>query len=354
MAQVSTEIDIYKPVGNANTVKRMLNANAERLLQVLPAGLTPERMIRTALLAFSKTPKLLQCTGITILESIINSAVLGLECGGPLGHAYLVPFANTCQLIPGYRGLILLAYQSGLVKSIRAGVVYKDELFEYVEGSQPLLRHVPNIDDERKDSEIRGAWMSCELTTGGIHFDFLSKHRIEKAKAVSKSARNADSPWQKWYSEMAIKTVLKHGLKLVPMSAEKLSRAIELDDADIDPSVDPNGATARKSLNASLNLESAEPTAAPQSDADAKRAAAMDDAYATDIPTALANLFNFAKGKNAKLTRNEFDETMAKCGKIWNCGMHEFTVDDFVNLHNAIASDLFGWDTGEIYAAAGE
>jgi hypothetical protein len=42
---------------------------------------------------------------------------------------------------------------------------------------------------------------------------------IEKRRKVSK-AQSGDSPWAMWPEEMAVKTVIKHGLKLAPASVE--------------------------------------------------------------------------------------------------------------------------------------
>jgi recombination protein RecT len=60
-----------------------------------------------------------------------------------MGEAYLVPYKETCQLIPGYQGLMKLARNSGLVEDIYAHEVRAKDRFEMTLGLERDLIHEP-------------------------------------------------------------------------------------------------------------------------------------------------------------------------------------------------------------------
>src|ERR1700689_137895 len=91
-------------IGTANMMGRLKN--------LLPKGYTPQRLAQIALTVFRNSPKLQQCTAMSILSSFVEAAQLGLELDKNLGHAYLVPFKQECTMIAGYRGYISLAMRT--------------------------------------------------------------------------------------------------------------------------------------------------------------------------------------------------------------------------------------------------
>jgi recombination protein RecT len=90
----------------------------------LPKHMTADRLARIATTEIRKVPKLAACDQASFLGAIMQCAQLGLEPGGALGHAYLIPFdkrqkvngwetvSTEAQLIIGYRGMIDLARRS--------------------------------------------------------------------------------------------------------------------------------------------------------------------------------------------------------------------------------------------------
>src|SRR5689334_9796436 len=102
----------------------------------LPKHMAPERMARVALTEVRKTPALAKCDVRTFIGAVIQLSQLGLEPGGVLGHAYLIPFENRSknttdvQLIIGYRGMIDLARRSGQIQSLQAVIVREGDRFD--------------------------------------------------------------------------------------------------------------------------------------------------------------------------------------------------------------------------------
>src|ERR1051326_6456109 len=86
--------------------------------QALPKHLTPDRFIPTALTAMTRTPKLAECDQASFFAALMTLSQLGLEPDGRRAH--LIPFENRkrgvveCQLIIDYKGLVELAYRSGV------------------------------------------------------------------------------------------------------------------------------------------------------------------------------------------------------------------------------------------------
>ncbi len=138
-----------KQAGPIGTLRSLLEKSASQIKMALPRYMTAERMIRVALTACQRTPDLLACDPLSVVGSVMQAAQLGLETDGVLGHAYLVPFNNRktgrkeCQLIPGYKGLIEVAYRRGRVASVSAHVVYDKDMFSFDFCIEAKLEHKP-------------------------------------------------------------------------------------------------------------------------------------------------------------------------------------------------------------------
>lgn len=209
------------------SVRALLDRAKEQIRMALPRHMSVDRLIRVALTSVQRTPKLLDCNQTSLLGAIVQSAQLGLEPDGVLGHAYLVPYGKEVQLIPGYKGLVMLARRSGEVSSVDARVVYDGDHFRYAFGLEPKLEHVPADRDDETPARPTHAYAVVRLKDGGYQFDVLTFREIE---AVRKRSRAGTSgPWVSDWPEMAKKTVLRRVLKLAPMSVEG-QQAVALDE----------------------------------------------------------------------------------------------------------------------------
>lgn len=224
---------------DTSTLKGMLDASREKLQAVIPRHLNPDRLMRVALVAVSRSTLLQECTVSSILQCVMTGAQLGLDCSGVLGSAYMVPFWNgkakvrEAVFMPGFRGLIDLARRSGEIEDINAHCVYKDDEFDLELGAVPLLKHKPSFESERRDEDIVGAYMVAYLKGNSRpHIEFMPRQDIEKIRRGSKAAFDRDGnptgPWRDWFPEMCRKSVVKRGIKYLPVSVE-LTEAISLD-----------------------------------------------------------------------------------------------------------------------------
>lgn len=206
------------------------------LAEVAPKFLTPERIIKMALIASNRQPKLLDCTGNSILEAVIASVELGLDCSGGLGRAYLVPYGNKATFIVGYLGLMELAWRSDAIKSIQAEVVYKQDRFKYEKGLVNELTHVEDEDGEQLDEDIIGAYTICQFKSGGYHIHYMRRKQIEK---IRQQFAKTDTFWKKHYAAMCKKTVVRAASKFWPLSVESQVAISQLDDGAYSDAVAP-------------------------------------------------------------------------------------------------------------------
>lgn len=198
------------------TIRDLVEKNRTQLTAALPKHLPVDRMVRVFFTALSTTPKLYDCSPRSLLGALIQSAQLGLE-PGVLGHAYLVPFKDEVQFIPGYRGLVDLVRRSGEVSTVMAQVVHSKDHFKFAFGLNPILEHTPS--DQQDRGEPTHVYAVIRLKDGGHLFDVMTKHEIDNHRdRYSKAARNG--PWVTNYDEMAKKTVLRRVCKLAPVSVE--------------------------------------------------------------------------------------------------------------------------------------
>ena len=226
-----------------NSLKQLLESRRDSIAAVLPKHLDADRLLKIALVAVSKNELLMKCSQTSILQSVMTAAQLGLDCGGALGSAYLVPFwqnqknAYECQLVLGYRGLIDLARRSGQIVSIEARIVYANDTFDLdysIDGAR--LTHKPCLDGE--PGEMRLVYGVATLKDGGHQFELMTKAQIEKIRMISQTGKKNLGPWRDHYDEMARKTVVKRLAKYLPISVE-LSDAIDNDNKTegYDPSI---------------------------------------------------------------------------------------------------------------------
>src|SRR5579864_7308673 len=232
------------PIGSSGTLKTLLEQSMSSLAQVLPRHITPEHLLKTALVAANRNPELLKCTQASIVESLYKAAELGLSVSGSLGEGFIIPFNNKvtnkstgketwiiqAQFVPGYPGLTKLARQSGEVKRIEAEVVYSNDKFLYKKGKTPVLDFEPLLTGDR--GKMLGAYALAELSDGDIQTDWMTVEDIEKVRQRSK-AKNGPA-WSFSFGEMSRKTVFRRLAKWLPLSSEKFSKAIELSDQEFD------------------------------------------------------------------------------------------------------------------------
>src|SRR5512142_2316460 len=93
-----------------NELMELLKRSEKQIAAALPRHLTAERIMRMAVTLFSKSDALQKCSLPSILASVVQASELGLELTGPLGHAFMVPYAGQATFQIGYKGFFELGF----------------------------------------------------------------------------------------------------------------------------------------------------------------------------------------------------------------------------------------------------
>jgi recombination protein RecT len=225
---------IMTPTAFSGQCGAWFKANGKRMGNLWGSEDAARRALLVAMQTVNANPYLLKCSIDSFFECLLTASELRL-LPGPMQECAFVPFAGKAKFVPMYQGLVKLCYNSGVVKSLTANVVYDADDFDFLLGSEQYLKHKPFLGPRSERGErmcvyscIRTVWGDSQIVVLPISF-------IEGIKARSAGAKRSDSPWSNGnpddYDAMAKKTALKQALKFVPKSTE-LARAIAADDAD--------------------------------------------------------------------------------------------------------------------------
>jgi len=204
------------------TVASFMEKQKDLISKVLPKTITPERMLGIFTMILKSTPALRECTQQSLIGAVIQTAQLGLQPGN-MGHIHLIPFRNNgvkeVQLVIGYKGFVELINRSGKASVLNAEVVYENDQFQYEQGLNPILRHIPVATN--RGEKIGVYCIAKNLLANEKVFIYLHKEEVEKVHKASKARSSQYSPWATWPEEMWKKTAVKRISKLLPLSAEQ-------------------------------------------------------------------------------------------------------------------------------------
>lgn len=217
-----------------NTFRELVKTCAPQFKNVMPKGFSADRLIQMSIAAYSRTPKLNECSNTSILSCCLQCATLGLEPSAVdgLGNAYIIPRWNgktktyEAQFQLGKNGMLALVRRSGEVKTIRTQVVYEGDDFDYWEDESGVhFNYRPNVDAPHDVEHMRLVYLSCHLKDGGFVFLTMSKPEIDAImeRTTSKDRNgNITGPWSTDYVAMAEKTVIRRAFNrgMLPRSVE--------------------------------------------------------------------------------------------------------------------------------------
>jgi len=235
--QQRNQSPLAQPVADKATLEGLISGPnfQEAVKTILPSHLKPERVMKMALVAASRQPLLYKCTQASIVQALMRSAELGLDCSGTLGLGYLVPYYNSgingyeAQFIPGYRGIIELAKRANKQLQIEARVVHENDVFEFEYGLHPILVHKPTMGEA---GEITYFYAISREPGLQPEFTVMTRSEVDAIKLRSKSRNKQGQlvgPWVSDYSEMGRKTITKRHSKYLSLSVE-VQEAVNYDD----------------------------------------------------------------------------------------------------------------------------
>ena len=175
-----------------------------------------------ALNAVLTNPRIGECDAHSLRRALLACAERGLM---PDGHSAVIipvrskggsPKARLDVMIGG----MLDKCREGIPGiAIRARCVYAADVFDYEDGLQPVLRHVPSLDGERQDKDIVAAYAVAHIPNNPQpEFTVLSRAEIDDRR--KRSPARSDGPWVTHYAQMAEKSVLRTLLKRLPIRGQ--------------------------------------------------------------------------------------------------------------------------------------
>lgn len=229
-----------------------------QIAEMLPKHLPLERFVRLVYTEMRKNPDLLKCTPESVIGGMLTGAALGLEIGGALGEAFLVPYnvkvynrelgrdekRLEAEFIQGYKGIAKLFWQHPMSARLSAEYVCANDLFEYDKGLRPFLRHVP-AQGER--GEVVAYYAIVALKDREAFFDVFTPEQIKKIRGGKVGTKGDVGDPERW---MERKTALLQVLKLAPKSTSLVS-ALAVDERS---GADLFHAAAPKAINAGESL----------------------------------------------------------------------------------------------------
>jgi recombination protein RecT len=172
---------------------------------------------------------------------VVNLALIGTTLNPALAKAYLVPRkvhgTMLCCLDISYRGLAGIAMDSGSVKHLAPWLVYDFDHFDYrQEDGEVHIMHRPalNPPEDFIKNQPAAFWehLVCGYMIATLHDGTkiisppFAKWKLTKAMATSMTT-SEKTPWRTHPDEMCLKTIIKHGYKLLPQT-DRMSLAVSV------------------------------------------------------------------------------------------------------------------------------
>lgn len=209
-----------------NTIEKAFNGSGTAVSKFI----TPDRAYMVINMSMRSNPKLMECSQISIVTSLMATALMGLDI--PANEAYLVPYWNAklkgFEAVPivGYKGDLKNIYRfkldknTPLVKSVEVFAVHKNDYFKVTAGSDSKIVHEPDYLSDR--GEAVAYYAIAQMTGGGSIYHIMTTKQIqEHAEKFSKSKDKAGKLYGVWvdhFESMAKKTVIHQLKKLLPSS----------------------------------------------------------------------------------------------------------------------------------------
>jgi recombination protein RecT len=206
---------------DAKAIRAMLNGDKALM----------ERFLAVTFSALAKNPNLLlNCTAVSIVQAVKDAASLGLDPTGLNGEGVILPYGDTAQFQPMWRGYVKRIRNSGKVVDIDCQIVFMNDDFRLELGTSPGVYHRPILvgekDDEGLPTAVRGDYRGCYawalMPSGKYIIEYLTTADINEVRdRYSKAFRGGkgDSPWDTAWPEMARKTAIKRLAKRLPGEA---------------------------------------------------------------------------------------------------------------------------------------
>jgi len=240
------ETGLAKREGTEKTkqLAKLIESRKEAFALVAGKHFSPERLVKLAQGALARQPELVKCTPASMLVALMRCAELELEPDSalPQRRMWLVPRWNSklsaleCTYLMDYRAQIQKARETGLVSSIVATEVRKNDRFELrfdaSGGSITKFEFEPGGDGGvfADRGEVIGYFAAARLEGGEVQIAAMSKRDAEAfrdKRAPRTRQEKIIGPWVSDFDAMAVKSCLRKLWNLLPAGKSEAARRLQ-------------------------------------------------------------------------------------------------------------------------------
>jgi len=205
--------EIANAIGNSTIADSILSSFNKLALQgqlVFPKGYSVGNQLKLMYTSLSQNGSLAKATSVSIGEALTEAVVQGLEIDKR--QCYFIVYDKKMTMFRSYHGDVAVAKRTGLVKDVRARVIYEGDEYEIDTdefGEEIVKNHKTRL--ENHDKAIIGAYAWADCTDGTRRFCIMTKNEIDKNWSKSKDpSRNVQKDFPQ---EMAKRSVIRRLVK---------------------------------------------------------------------------------------------------------------------------------------------
>ena len=226
--------------------ERLHGSWKERIERMLPEERMIDQFTYAAEVSLGKNPSLSKCKPISVLNCLLTSAKYGILPDGR--NAHLIPYGEDCQLQFDYKGFVHILVRDGVAKKVYCETICANDKFTWKNGA------VVNHEISFPRGDILGVYCDITLPDGNHQYELMDKEEIDKIKSCSKGGSYPNSPWNKFYSEMAKKSVFRRATKWLKLSPDVMD-ALQADNENFDMGNAEGTEVAPRTIFSRSNLE---------------------------------------------------------------------------------------------------
>jgi len=181
----------------------------------------------------------------SILYCISQALQMGLQLGGHIPQAHIVPYKDKAELVPTAEGYKFIALcEPKIIKDFHVRSVHENEKFE-IDYAENTVKH--SYDGKKPKGQLVGVWARIVDLRGNKIIEYMARHEIEEIRNNhSKSYQayaNKKIPkqlcaWETDFNQQAMKTAVKRFLKPFVSLKEGLQMSLDLEnEIEIDDSI---------------------------------------------------------------------------------------------------------------------
>lgn len=198
----------------------------ERIERMLPDAKMIDQFMYAAECQYGKNKAAFdKCTPISLLNCLLTCSRYGMLPDGRVAH--LIPYGEECTVQFDYKGLIHVVVRDGVATKVYCEAICANDKFEFRDGK--VTNHVIGL----PRGAVLGAYCDITLPNGEHQFEIMDVDEINSVKACSRGSNSPSSPWNKFYKEMAKKSVFRRATKWLKLTPDVMD-AVNADNEGFD------------------------------------------------------------------------------------------------------------------------